>query len=72
MRNCEECEFKVAIQGFSSEKQISSGELWDYFLNMFFFLIGMAWVLGREKGRIICFSKRAAFQLCLPLECRRR
>lgn len=56
MCNCEECEFKVAIQGFSPEKQISSGELWDCFLNMFF-LIGMSWVLGMEKGRVMHFSK---------------
>lgn len=67
--NCEECEFKEAIQGFSPEKQISWGELWDCFLNMVcFFLIGISWVLGREKGRIIRCSKWAASRLCLPLE----
>lgn len=36
MCNCEGCEFKVAIQGFSPEKQLSSGELRDCFFKYVF------------------------------------
>lgn len=76
MCNCEECEFKVAIQGFfllrSKSLKWTVGLFFKYMLCfVFFFLIGMSWVLGRDKGRITHFGKWATSQLCLPLESRR-